>query len=60
MGTPGKEAYKRETFKGDSKPAYPRKKAAMSGSDARSAYRRKRQDVSSTSRRLRNKLRQGV
>jgi hypothetical protein len=63
MNTPGKEAYTRKTAKAASKPTYNRKKAVMSGADARSAYKRKKQPASAASvvaSRLRQRLAGGA
>lgn len=62
MNTPGKDAYKRKTEKSDSKPTYNRKKAAMNGADARTAYVRKKQSATAAgvAKRLRKRLSEGV
>lgn len=53
MDTPGKELYKRNKVAGNNpKPPFPRKKAATGGSDAKSAYVRRKQVVKNLRRRL--------
>lgn len=65
MNTPDKNAYQRKSAK-TSKPTYSRKKASMTGGDAKSAYVRKKQgpvsaaNVAKVSKSLRQRLAGGA